>query len=122
MNFTLTKPCTDCPFRNDKPFHLTVERAEEIAHGVTELDQTFACHKTTREGSEDDDGWSEMETTMKSQHCAGVLIMLEKMEQPNQMMRIAERIGMYDRTKLDMDAPVFNDTDEFIESMEALNA
>lgn len=122
MHFTLTKPCGNCPFRNDISFHLTVERAEEIAHAVTSLDQTFACHKTTREGAEDDDGWSEMEATEKSQHCAGVLIMLEKMEQPNQMMRIAERLGMYDRTKLDMDAPVFDDTDGFIDQMVENNA
>lgn len=51
-----------------------------------------------------------------AQHCAGALILLEKMEQPNQMMRWMERIGAYDRTKLDMDAPVFGDTEEFIEA------
>ena len=26
---------------------------------------------------------------------------------PHQMMRICERLGLYDRTKLNMDAPVF---------------
>lgn len=45
--------------------------------------------------------------TKDSQHCAGALIFLEKIEEPHQMMRICERLGMYDRTKLDMDAPVF---------------
>lgn len=120
MLFTLRKPCKNCPFRTDITFHLTVERAEEIAHAVTDGDQTFACHKTTID-VEDDEGESEMVAGDTTQHCGGVLIMLEKMEQPNQMMRIAERIGLYDRTKLDMDAPVFEDTDEFIEQMETNN-
>jgi hypothetical protein len=42
----------------------------------------------------------------KSPHCAGALIFLEKLDSPHQMMRICERIGYYDRTKLDMTAPV----------------
>ncbi len=121
MLFTLTGPCANCPFRTDITFHLTVARAEEIADGVTRGDQTFACHKTTIE-VEDDEGESETVSADTTQHCGGVLIMLEKMEQPNQMMRIAERIGLYDRRKLNMDAPVFDDVDGFIEAMEALNA
>lgn len=39
-------------------------------------------------------------------HCAGALIFLEKRNRPNQMMRIAERTGSYDRRTLDMKAPV----------------
>lgn len=39
-------------------------------------------------------------------HCAGALIFLEKRYRPNQLMRISERLGMYDRTKLDMKAKV----------------
>lgn len=46
--------------------------------------------------------------TGDEQHCAGALILLEKLDRPSQMMRISERIGMYDRRKLDMDAPVFD--------------
>lgn len=64
--------------------------------------RTFSCHKLNEPG---DDG--EMHETANSQHCAGALIFLERLNRPNQMMRIAERFGMYDRTKLDMDAPVF---------------
>ena len=43
------------------------------------------------------------------------MILLEKMDSPNNPMRMAERLGMYDRTKLDMDALVFDDVDNFIE-------
>jgi hypothetical protein len=50
--------------------------------------------------------------TEKSQHCAGALILLEKLEQPTNSMRVAERLGMYDRRELDMDAPVFDSWEE----------
>ena len=43
--------------------------------------------------------------------------MLEHNQEPNQMMRIMERLGFYDRTKLDMDAPVFKSYDEFVRFM-----
>ena len=98
MNFNKTHPCDNCPFRSDVDFHLLPEMVEEILDAIT--NQTFACHKTT------DKPDSEHE------HCAGALILLEREENPNQMMRIAERLGMYDRTKLDMQAPVFESPDD----------
>ena len=42
------------------------------------------------------------------------MILLEKIERPNQLMRIMERLGFYDREKLDMTAPVFDTPKEFI--------
>jgi len=42
--------------------------------------------------------------------------LLEKLERPSQMMRICERIGMYDRRKLDMDAPVFESFEDMIDA------
>jgi hypothetical protein len=41
---------------------------------------------------------------------------LERMEQPSQMMQICERIGLYDARKLDMDAPVFDSLEDWIEA------
>lgn len=61
----------------------------------------FPCHKSA---TVNDD--NEFEATEKSVACAGALIFLEKRNKPNQMMRISERLGMYDYRKLDMDAPV----------------
>jgi hypothetical protein len=105
MNFTMRTPCDNCPFRSDKIFHLHPERVDEIEEG---LDRgTFPCHKTVDYSSLDEDGASECRNTEKEVHCAGALILLEKLERPSQMMRIAERLGMYDRTKLAMNAPVF---------------
>jgi hypothetical protein len=112
MKFDLRRPCDNCPFRSDIKFPLEVERVEEIIHSITRLDQTFACHKTTRHG---DDG--ECIRHSKEQHCAGALILLEKTENPNQMMRISERLGFYDRHNLDMNyAPVYEDGDDMISS------
>lgn len=63
----------------------------------------FCCHKTTKVSDETGD----FEPKENSQHCAGLLIFLEHQNAPHQMMRICERLGMYDRSKLNMGAPVF---------------
>lgn len=109
MIYTKTSPCSNCPFRSDKKFHLRPGRVREIESALVRGD--FPCHKTTipsREGNE-------RLVTKKSLHCAGALILLEKLERPSQMMRICERLGFYDRTKLKMDAPVYDSWDEMEE-------
>lgn len=114
MRFGLKRPCANCPFRNDRPEQegwLGAERASDIVDAITRQQGTFSCHKTN---SHDEEG--RVMETRDSEHCAGALILLEKLEKPNQMMRIAERLGLYDRTKLDMDSPVFNTPIEFIAS------
>lgn len=107
--YKLTTPCDNCPFRTDVKPYLTSDRVDEIGDSLAR--STFPCHKTTEF---DDEG--EAHETDKTQHCAGALIMLEKMGQPSQMMRIAERIGIYDRRKLNMDAPVFDDIGEMMDA------
>lgn len=116
MKFNLKRPCKDCPFRTDITFYLWTKRVEEICDSITEGDGTFACHKTT---SINDEG--ETAVTSSSQHCAGALIMLEKNDQPNQMMRIMERLGKYDRRLLDMESPVFEGPEHMIETYEQRN-
>lgn len=103
MDFTMKTPCPHCPFRTDIPGYLRPDRMEEIIDALY-MGQTFTCHKTTVTDPDDDDGG--MMDGPNAQHCAGALIFLEHQEQPNQLMRIAERLGGYDRTKLDMSAPV----------------
>lgn len=108
--FDLSRPCSKCPFTSTCPRGwLGTARAAEIVHSVLN-DQTFPCHETT---VHDDDG--EHTPTDREKHCAGATIFLEKQERPNQMMRICERLGSYDRRKLDMDAPVFESAEEMIE-------
>lgn len=93
MNYKLTKPCNECPFLIGSGF--TFAQLLRYASGE------FACHKACalKEGVFQARG-------DKTPHCAGALIFLEKRNQPHQMMRICERIGYYDRTKLDMHANV----------------
>lgn len=104
MNYHLTAPCDNCPFRTDVAPYLTKSRVRDIEQGLVDGQQSFPCHKTTVD-SKDADG--QMEATPKSEHCAGAMILLERLEKPNQMMRIAERLGMYDFRKLNMKSPVF---------------
>jgi hypothetical protein len=47
--------------------------------------------------------------------------MLEKQGLPNQMMRIAERLRYYDRSKLRMDSPVFESPAAMIAHYRKLN-
>jgi hypothetical protein len=99
MKFKLTEPCSECPFLKSKAKFYGRRRLNEFA------EQAFPCHKTAAV-VEDDEGSSEFAAKETSQFCAGVLIYCEKRDAPNQMMRIAERLGMYDRTKLNMNAKV----------------
>jgi hypothetical protein len=94
MNYTKTTPCSDCPFLVGTEHAFTNQRLRDFASGP------FPCHKTAdvQDGS--------FTATKKSVHCAGALIYQEKRNTPSQMTRIAERLGMYDRTHLNMESPI----------------
>lgn len=98
MKFDLKKPCKDCPFIKGSSTNLTLseERLDDIVNDISNNDMTFTCHKTL------DLAKSEQ------QHCAGALIFLEREDNPNQMMRIAERLGLYDRRELNMTADIID--------------
>jgi hypothetical protein len=111
MKFYLKKPCANCPFRTDiKPF-LTQSRAQEICTSLIDHQQTFPCHKTL-----DYSNHSRGKETDKTQHCAGSMIMLEHINRPNQMMRFAKRFNAYNKNELEMDSPVFQSAEDFIEN------
>lgn len=97
MKYSMTTPCDACPFLNTPNFKrgFTLRRLKEFASGE------FPCHQTAEADEEGD-----YQATEKSVHCAGALIFNEKRDAPNQLMRIMERLGLYDRTKLDMKANV----------------
>jgi Family of unknown function (DUF6283) len=115
VNFDLKNPCEHCPFRSNIKGYLNKERVKEIVSSITEGDGTFSCHKHNEFADDDEGGVME---TSDSQHCAGALIFLEKQDRPNQMMRIAERLGIYDRKKLNMKAPVFKNGAEMVKANE----
>lgn len=97
MKYSMTSPCDACPFLNTPNMKrgFTLRRLREFASGE------FPCHQTA---TADEDG--DYHENGKSLHCAGALIFNEKRETPNQMMRICERLGMYDASKLDMGANI----------------
>jgi hypothetical protein len=113
MKFDLKAPCRECPFRTDVRPYLRPGRVREILDAIIGRQQTFACHKTV-DYSGAEDGESDGVVGDNSQNCAGALILLEKIERPNQMMRIAERLGFYDRRKLKMKSSVYQSPEQMI--------
>lgn len=104
MQYTMTAPCKECPFLIENGF--TYDRLAEFASGE------FPCHKAC----DIDEETSEFKARNdKTPHCAGALIFNEKRERPHQMMRICERLGLYDHTKLDMDAEVGSESSDYRE-------
>ena len=96
MKYEKTTPCADCPFLSANAKSYGLRRLSEFASGE------FPCHKTACIDEEE----SAFVATKDSQHCAGALIFLEKRNAPHQMMRIVERLGMYDASKLDLSLPI----------------
>lgn len=112
--YSLRGPCSNCPFRSDKPFYLHPERVDEIADSL-ERGESFSCHK---HNDFDEDG--QAVPTQSERECGGVMATLEREERPNQMMRIAERLGMYNPANLDPNAPVFDSIEEWRDAMHEL--
>lgn len=111
MNYGMKTPCDNCPFRKEGGIRLHPRRAKEIATG----DGEFPCHKTTVEDTASEDGG--LVATDNSAFCAGFLIFREKLDHPNQMMRVCERLGMYDARALMENNPA---VPEVFDSMEEL--
>lgn len=100
MKFNITKPCKDCPFIKGSSTNLTL--AEGRIEGIIDdlrKGASFVCHKTLKKPSNE------------QAHCAGAMIFLEKENKPNQMMRIAERLQMYNYKKLDMNVDIVENED-----------
>lgn len=112
MSYKLTRPCAKCPFRTDIQPYLTAARVSEIEQSLERGE--FSCHETLEEDCwhDDDEGNETYSPSGEEEHCAGALILLEKLGRPSQMMRISERLRMYDRRRLDMNAPVFDSFEE----------
>ena len=103
MRFTMKIPCETCPFRKSNGIRLTQARAKSIAKMMASANGgTFPCHETVKD---DDDGIA----SPNEIHCAGALICAEKQRNATQMMRIAERLGIYDAQALMQDNPAADD-------------
>lgn len=111
MNFDLTRPCGNCPFRNDRdPFGLRRARVREILGDPNGRRwwpaASFPCHKTI------DYGRPRIPVT--AQQCAGVMIILHREGVPNDAMQIGQRFGLWQPDKLDPGAPVYRSRREAI--------
>lgn len=113
MKYTMTSPCAECPFRRDRAGFLTRPRAQAIADGLLAPGETctpFPCHKTIDYGL-NTDGCQ----TANTQHCAGALILLEKIGQPHLAMILGRQLGEYPG-RPDVGNPyVFHKMKEFVE-------
>lgn len=103
MHYKMTEPCDKCPYRVGSGFKLP----SLVRHASGE----FPCHKACDLGG---DGLYREKPNDESPHCAGALIFLEKQGKPHQMMRINERFGFYEPSKLNMDAPVGQKPSDFV--------
>lgn len=112
--FRLKKACSNCPFRADTPFYgLRPARVREIADSLRHGD-TFSCHKTLDYSTESTEETGAPAHTAKTQFCAGALATMERAGAPNQAVRIAERLGIYDPTEFDAASiPVYESLDEW---------
>lgn len=99
MEYTMTTPCNACPFLLKFKKGYSERQIKGFASGE------FPCHKTA-ELTESEENGAQFEPTKDSLHCAGHLIYHEKRGTTTQMMRICERLGMYDHRKLNMKAAV----------------
>lgn len=102
--FDRKKPCPTCPFRTGGRGlrKLGCRRAQEIADALLN-DQTFTCHDDISRPEQD------------RQHCVGAMMLLEKQDRPNQIMRIGERIGIYNPDDLVGRDEVFDDLADWVE-------
>lgn len=122
--FKLKAPCKDCPFRYDKENQqgwLGGARAKSI-HDTLLDGKIFSCHKTVvssddYEDEHEDENYESPRMIQPGENfCAGALILLEKSgdAMKSQAIRMAERLRLYDRSKLNMDSPVFDSRESFI--------
>lgn len=107
--FDLKRPCIQCPFRTDGArVPLRPGRAAEIIANLVERGESFPCHKTMVHGEEG------LEVVISSQVCAGAMILLTAINQPNKIMQIGEWMGLFDPTALDPGAPACRTIEEFL--------
>lgn len=116
MRGQMNTPCDNCPFRSDVRPYLRPERGREI-WAALQQGGTFPCHKTTVH-VETDDG-EDLVSGPDSLWCGGALRLLETRggADRNQMVRIGERLGIIDLTKLDREAPVYESPEDWFRAL-----
>ena len=106
--FSLKKPCTDCPFRSDKEFPLSVERKADIAESLKN-GQEFVCHRTV--DYLDDDASDQSHSCS----CAGARETSRRSGIVSNAEQFAQRFG-FEFSAVDTDSPVYDSLDEWVKS------
>jgi hypothetical protein len=98
--FDLKKTCKDCPFVLGSNTNITLIPAR-IHQIKTDLlrGKSFSCHKTVNYSEGDN---------KREQHCVGAMMWLYNQGSPNQMMRIAERLGELREENLSTDGEIID--------------
>ena len=117
--YDMTKPCLHCPFRNDGTAirFAARERAADIEESAYR--NGFPCHSSAEYvehefGNGEFDGYHFDDNT---QHCAGYIIMMMKSNcdvWPG--IENDENLSQWLQDRIDWQAPVFNDTEEFLDA------
>jgi hypothetical protein len=114
----LHKPCPECPFTRG-PKAVRVRRGRIIELTGLMLGRRgggeFSCHNTVEycdTCDEQGEGCPGHQT--ESRHCAGALIFAEKHGTSTQMMRVAQRLRLYDPARLEGKELVFDTVEEML--------
>ena len=101
--FDLKRPCVNCPFRKGQGecFRLNRLRLREIRRAVA-----FQCHKTVDYETED----REKRQGDRPQQCAGLMAVLAREGEANQITQVAGRFGV-DLSGLDPDNEAYESWD-----------
>jgi len=97
--YRVLKPCSNCPFTdNGEAMHLRDGRVDEIkAMLLEDKGNSFNCHKTVYNLEKDMSPYDGGKHPLKM--CAGAYNFLKKEDKPNDIMQIAERLGIEDGEK-----------------------
>lgn len=112
--FKLTKPCANCPFRNDESaIHLEPGRREEIIEGLLSgQDMTFHCHKTVyREDGRNFDEEGNYHPKDICQ-CPGAAAVARKYGRDTVMVQVAMRMGVIPENHYDSALDLTIDKDQ----------
>ena len=118
MNFTMKKPCDNCPFVIAHSFHLSMARVRELEEAV---DGCFPCHQTVDYESWNDDPDGHDRDRSKEVHCLGHLILQwNEYNGFGTVAAMAARMGMFKPEELPTAeaAGVFESWEEMVEAQE----
>ncbi len=93
--FSLKKPCADCPFRNDhQAINLRPGRREQIIKGLLSGDTAFHCHKTVYRS--DDRNFDDNGNYVPNDicQCPGAIAVLKKLNREVPISEVAVALGV----------------------------